>query len=185
YHLTDDRTDPLQSPLAEVSLQRCLRVPFAQPAWKSATARVANKAGILLWDKTPDRYRDWKPAVMKALKDLGRAGEFNPDVMVTFGSPMSDHLIGLEIKKKFQLPWIAHFSDPWVENPFKGYGWFTKTVNLSLERKVVEAANLLIFTSHETVELVMSKYSTQLKSKARVLPHAFEEKLYERQAKSG
>src|SRR5438067_1387905 len=96
YHLTDDRTDPLQSPLAEVSLQRCLRVPFAQPAWKSATARVANKAGILLWDKTPDRYRDWKPAVMKALKDLGRAGEFNPDVMVTFGSPMSDHLIGLE-----------------------------------------------------------------------------------------
>ena len=185
YHPTDDRTDPLQSPLAEDSLQKCLRVPFSQPAWKSASARVANKAGILLWDKTPDRYRDWKPAVMKALSDLRTAGQFNPDVLVTFGSPMSDHLIGLEISRKYRLPWIAHFSDPWVENPFKDHSWFTKAVNLSLERKVAEAANLLIFTSDETVELVMSKYSNKLRAKARVLPHAYEEKLYERQADNG
>jgi hypothetical protein len=181
-YAADDRIDRNLSPLAEHFLHKCLRVPFSQPAWKRAAAKVAYQFEIRLWEKAPDRYRDWKPSVLRAIEDFREQNHYGPDIIVTFGSPMSDHLIGLELKKRYQAPWIAHFSDPWVENPFKGYNSFTRGINVALERKVIEAADRVVFTSDETVDLVMSKYSEKLRSKARVLSHAFDQRLYERQS---
>jgi hypothetical protein len=177
-YAADDRIDRNLSPRAEDFLEKCLRVPFSQPTWKRATAKVAYQFNIRLWEKTPDRYRDWKPSVLRAIQNVSRQGEYHPDVLTTFGTPMSDHLIGLELKKIYGVPWLAHFSDPWVENEFKGYNSFTRGINVALERKVVEAADRLIFTSDETVALVMSKYPEELRSKTRVLSHAFEPGLF-------
>jgi hypothetical protein len=174
-YAADDRIDRNLSPLAEDFLEQCLRVPFSQPTWKRAIAKVAYQFNVRLWEKTPDRYVDWKPAVLRAIQNVE---QYKPDVLITFGTPMSDHLIGLELKKRFGIPWIAHFSDPWVENEFKGYNSFTRGVNIGLERKVMEAADRLIFTSTETVELVMAKYAEELKKKTRVLSHAFEPDLF-------
>jgi glycosyltransferase involved in cell wall biosynthesis len=39
-------------------------------------------------------------------------------------------------------------------------------------------ADRLIFTSQETLELVMKKYPAEFKARARVLPHAFDPKLF-------
>lgn len=174
----DDRIDSNLSPLAENFLQKCLRVPFSQPAWKRATAKVAYQFDMRLWEKTPDRYRDWKPSVLRAVQESAQQTHIEPEVLVTFGSPMSDHLIGLELQKRYEVPWIAHFSDPWVDNPFKEYNALQRNINLSLERRVIESADRVVFTSNETVDLVMSKYSEKLRSKARVLSHAFEPNLY-------
>jgi hypothetical protein len=184
-YASDDRIDRNLSPRAENFLEKCLRVPFSQPAWKRATAKVAYQFNIRLWEKAPDRYRDWKPSVLSAVQNFSSQSDYQPDILVTFGSPMSDHLIGLELKKMFGIPWIAHFSDPWVENEFKAYNRFTRGINVVLERKVVEAADRLIFTSDETVALVMSKYSEALRTKTRVLSHAFEPGLFGRSQQNG
>ena len=38
----------------------------------------------------------------------------NPvDVIVSTGPPHSMHLIGLALKRRTNLPWIADFRDPW------------------------------------------------------------------------
>lgn len=178
-YAADDRIDRNLSPRAENFLAKCLRVPFSQPAWKRATAKVAYQFNIRLWEKTPDRYRDWKPSVLSALQNFSREGNYRADILTTFGTPMSDHLIGLKLKQMYGLPWMAHFSDPWVENEFKGYNSFTRGINISLERSVVTAADRLIFTSDETVALVMSKYPEEFRSKTRVLSHAFEPGLFD------
>ena len=91
---------------------------------------------------------------------------------------MSDHLIGLKLKKKYHVPWVAHFSDPWTDNPFNHYGRLARRINISLERKVAGAADMLVFTSQETAELVMAKYPRAWQLKARVLPHTFDPSLY-------
>jgi hypothetical protein len=182
-YAADDRIDRNLSPRAENFLEKCLRVPFSQPAWKRATAKVAYQFNIRLWEKTPDRYRDWKPSVLSALQNFSRERDYQADILITFGTPMSDHLIGLKLKEMYGLPWIAHFSDPWVENEFKGYNSFTRGINLSLERSVMTAADRLIFTSDETVALVMSKYPEELREKTRVLSHAFEPGLFDRAEK--
>ena len=131
-------------------LRAALAQPDAQRAWAFAAAR--------------EIAQSWPPA----------AG----DVLVTFGQPMSDHLAGLALKRRFGMRWIAHFSDPWADNPFATRLPFFRLRNLGLERTVIEAADHVLLTSEETVELVMRKYPLVWRAKASVLPHAFEARLY-------
>ena len=106
------------------------------------------------------------------------------DVLVTFGQPMADHLAGLRLKRDFGMIWIAHFSDPWADNPFLTSSLARRRAR-KLEAKVIAAADALVFTSPETVELVMSKYPGEWRRKAHVLPHAFEPALYAGQKPMG
>lgn len=96
------------------------------------------------------------------------------DILVTFGQPMTDHLAGLKIKQATGVRWIAHFSDPWADNPFdpKAKEW------LASEAAVLQTADLAIFTSQETIDLVYAKHADALRGKARVLPHAYDASLY-------
>jgi glycosyltransferase involved in cell wall biosynthesis len=102
------------------------------------------------------------------------AANYRPDVLITFGSPMSDHLVGLALKERLGLPWIAHFSDPWVDNPFAPSDPVTRAINRRLERKVISAAEKVVFTSEETVHLVMKKYEVGWRRKVQIVPHAFD-----------
>ena len=37
------------------------------------------------------------------------------DLMMTTGPPHSSHLVGLSVRKVFELPWVVDMRDPWVE----------------------------------------------------------------------
>ena len=99
------------------------------------------------------------------------------DILVTFGQPMSDHLAGMRLKREFGMHWIAHFSDPWADNPFLK-GTLARKRASRRERRVIGAADALIFVSPEARDLVMAKYPEDWRRKAHVLPHAFEPALY-------
>jgi hypothetical protein len=172
------RLDPTIEPDAEAHLRDCLRLPFSIQGWRKQANRVSARLGLPLWNKRPDEYVSWKPRALKAVKDYAQANSYAPDLIATFGHPMSDHLIGLELRRLYGVPWVAHFSDPWTDNPFNRYDPLTKRVNLALERKVMQAADRLIFTSCETINLVMAKYPDAWRGKARVLPHSFDSSLY-------
>ena len=176
------RRDATLEPDAEERLYACLRIPFSLGGWRGQAERVAGRLKLPLWNKLPDQYAPWKRSVLKAVKDFSRDSWFEPRVLATFGQPMSDHLIGLELKKLYRVPWAAHFSDPWVDNPFGRHDALTRRFNRRLERKVVAAADLLVFTSQETVEMMMAKYPPEWRAKARVLPHSFEPDAYPRAA---
>jgi hypothetical protein len=98
--------------------------------------------------------------------------------LVTFGQPMSVHLAGLKIKRATGVPWIAHFSDPWVDSPFRQSIPILTQLNRTMERAVIAKANRLVFCSRETVDLVMRKYPPEWKDKTAVVPHAFDLSLY-------
>lgn len=178
YDEKDVRKDPALVAEAESFLEKTVRVPFTPPGWKNRAAGLAYRFNLPVWNKTPDQHRAWKQPVMRAIARLVTEDSYRPDILVTFGAPMSDHLIGLELKKLYRWPWIAHFSDPWVDNPFSNYDSLTRALNASLERRVVNQADRLIFTSEETLELVMAKYGLESRAKARVLPHAFDPQLF-------
>lgn len=179
YDEKDVRKDLALVTEAESFLEKAVRVPFILRGWKNRADGIAYRFKLPVWNKIPDRYRSWKSSVLKAIEAHVRDEHYRPDILVTFGAPMSDHLIGLELKRRYGWPWVVHFSDPWADNPFHDYDRLTKALNISLERKVVNAADRLIFTSEETLDLVMQKYAVELRSKAHVLPHAFDLELYE------
>ena len=162
----------------ESFLEGTLRVPFRPSVWRGLLDRLSSRVYIPVWSKAPDNLGPWKKEVLKRIENFIRAQGYRPDVLVTFAFPLVDNIIGLELKRRFQLPWLAHFSDPWVDSPFKTDDRLTRALNARLERNVIERADRLVFTSGETAELVMKKYRPALRSKVRVVPHAYEPDLF-------
>ena len=150
--------------------------PVTRVPW-DARARAARKLRAkVLEDRllVPDASRPWVAAAVAATRPLLAGG----DVLATFGQPMSDHIAGLRLKRRTGAPWVAHFSDPWVDSAFRHAGRATRTLNERLERAVIERADAVVFTSDETVDLVMAKYPDAWRARVHVVPHAFDPALY-------
>lgn len=149
------------------------RIP-PPPALQLLNRLVPTKLRVALM--TPDPERPW---AMTAARQIAAASAPGPeDVLVTFGQPMSDHLAGLALKRRSGIRWIAHFSDPWVDNPLATRVPLYRQRNLALERRVIDAADQVLFTSEETVDLVMAKYPPSWRRKVFVVSHAFDPTLY-------
>jgi hypothetical protein len=86
----------------------------------------------------------------------------------------------MRIKRKFpQIPWIAHFSDPWAGTP---YPVRLKTIvtpfRRLFEKYVFEHADLVVFVSSALRTIASEKYPDWVKNKIVVLPHVFDPELY-------
>jgi hypothetical protein len=99
----------------------------------------------------PDARIFWvKPSVRFLEKYIA---ENSIDTIVTSGPPHSLHLIGLELKQKTNVKWIADFRDPWTTI---GYHKSLRLSNYAskkhkfLEHKVLNAADNIIVTSKTT-----------------------------------
>jgi glycosyltransferase involved in cell wall biosynthesis len=57
----------------------------------------------------------WGVWLPDALRECARAvAEERPDAVLTSGPPQFVHLLGLYLKRRYRLPWVADFRDPWV-----------------------------------------------------------------------
>ncbi len=170
------RIDTTIEPEAEAQLKECIRVPVLAKPRGQLVDRLLHRFARGIWNRrhlVPDQYAAWGSDVVRRVLEYLEGADFAPDVLVTFAQPFTDHVVGLELKERLGLPWLAHFSDPWVDNPFTPFDAKTKALNLKLERSVAEKADILVFTSVETVEIFHRKYPAGLRTKARVLPHSY------------
>lgn len=150
--------------------ERIHTVPWGAVARARRTLRWRTIRSRLM---APDAFRPW------ARDAAGATAALHPRTLVTFGQPMSDHLVGLRMRRRrAELRWIAHFSDPWSANPFRDEDAVARWTNRRLERAVLERADALVFTSEETVELVLDGSPDRLRAKAHVLPHSYEPGAY-------
>lgn len=164
---------------AESFLEKTLRVPFSPSSGRDLLNRLSSRIYLPIVSKTPDHLGVWKKSVLNTVDRLLNTQGYRPDVLVTFAFPLVDSVIGLELKRRYNLPWLAHFSDPWVDSPFRNDDPLTRTLNRRLEQNVIENADRLVFTSNETATLVMNKYPPALRSKVRIVSHAFDPELFE------
>lgn len=149
--------------------------PFEQFTVERRQLRSRLLRRLLAHVLVPDQYRSW--SLSAAEETLKQSWVSSKDLLVTFGEPMSVHVAGLRIKHAIGMPWIAHFSDPWVDNPHRRLP-ILRQMNRGLEAEVMNAASRLIFTSEETLQLVMRKYPPRMATKSRVLPHSFDPKMF-------
>jgi glycosyltransferase involved in cell wall biosynthesis len=120
----------------------------------------------------PDEKRFWIKRVSDAIDQAVAVRSFSG--LITFAQPWSDHLIGLRIHRTHALPWVAHFSDPWVDSPYlRGPTW-QRRIWQRMERSVVAEADALIFVTDETGDLVMRKYPREWRRKVTVVPHGYD-----------
>jgi glycosyltransferase involved in cell wall biosynthesis len=144
-----------------------IRVPSPE---ESIGWRVASRLVPLL-RRWPDGQRVWTGGAVAAARRTMASRSFAG--MVTFGQPWSDHVAGLTLHRSERLPWVAHFSDPWVDSPYwRVPGWQRRIVT-RMERDVIAEADAVVFVTAETADLVMRKYPEAWRKKATVVPHGF------------
>ena len=107
---------------------------------------------FLIWFRSnffiPDARMLWiKPSVKYLTKVLG---EKKIDAIITTGPPHSMHLIGMKLKQKTGIPWVADFRDPWTFiDFFDDLDLSVKSLqkHYELEQKVLEKADKLVTVS--------------------------------------
>jgi glycosyltransferase involved in cell wall biosynthesis len=78
------------------------------------------------------------------------------------------------VHRETKLPWVAHFSDPWVDSPYAVGPQWLREIWQRMEHDVVSSAQALVFVTEETADLVMRKYPEAWRQKAAVVPHGYE-----------
>lgn len=99
----------------------------------------------------PDARKNWvKPSVAFLSEYISY---HQIETIITTGPPHSLHLIGLQLKARLGVKWLADFRDPWTTI---GYHKALKLTDASkakhkdLERKVLNTADKIIVTSNHT-----------------------------------
>src|SRR5262249_1104332 len=105
----------------------------------------------------PDNKIGWRKQVLAyvAGKDLSRY-----DMIYATAPPFTDHLIGLELKRRYGLPLVVDFRDAWGEYPYH-ICWtpWHRHRHEKLERSVAEGADAVVTTNRYVRELLMKRIS--------------------------
>lgn len=152
-------------------------VRVSPPEWIQSLPKGRMPTGRLkILGMLPDERVYTNPSMLKHLKSLDI---LKYDTILSWSNWVSVHLVAAKIKAKYpSVRWVSHFSDPWVDNPYKSFGFFTKYINRRMEKKVFTHSDSILFTSDESIEEVMKNYSLEITKKAVCVPHGFDKTLY-------
>ena len=99
----------------------------------------------------PDARKAWVKPSVSFLSEYIKANAI--DTIITTGPPHSLHLIGLHLKEKLAIKWLADFRDPWTTIGYHKDLKLTKSSaakHLALEKTVLHTADEIIVTSNHT-----------------------------------
>lgn len=111
----------------------------------------------------PDSRKNWiNPSVQFLSQYLE---EHQIKKIITTGPPHSLHLIGMQLKKKLGIKWVADFRDPWTNIHYHKklllFPWVRRK-HIRLESEVLQFADSLIVTSPSTAKEFGTKTNTPI-----------------------
>ena len=124
----------------------------------------------------PDARVGW---VRYALREAERIIEREniKDVLIS-SPPHSSQLIGLKLKKKFSIRWIADLRDPWTDiyyYPELLHTRFARRMDKNYEKQVMDLADDIIVVSSPIRDSYLSKSSHASPKKFHIIPNGFDE----------
>ena len=124
----------------------------------------------------PDARVGWNKHALRAASKLLAEEQF--EAVFTTSPPHSSQLIGLALKEKFGIRWIADLRDPWTDiyyyKDLQHTAW-AKKIDARYEREVIEKSDALLVTSSDTKRLFLAKAPRVESAKIQVLPNGFDE----------
>jgi glycosyltransferase involved in cell wall biosynthesis len=95
-----------------------------------------------------------------------------PDVIYSRSMPFSSALLALKLKRKTQLPWIMHLSDPFFDNPYRRKS-LNETIISKYEYQCFNEADYITVTTKNILKFYQKKYpkfSDKIKISPNVMP---------------
>jgi glycosyltransferase involved in cell wall biosynthesis len=118
----------------------------------------------------PDRYWPWLFAAARKGGELVR--DKGVDALYSTYPMPTAHLIALWLKRRYGLPWIADFRDPWVENSIP---LVRRKAEGFLERAVVRNADRVICTTPAMTRFLARRYHDLPQEKFVTIPNGYDE----------
>ena len=142
--------------------------------------QAEKKEGLSVWVRgnlfIPDARKFW---IRPSVKFLKKYLKENPvDAIISTGPPHSMHLIALELKHHFKLPWIADFRDPWTEIDFYDQLRLTRRSDRkhkTLEKAVLKGADRVVVIGKNMAE----RFQITTGVSSVVIPNGFDEADFE------
>lgn len=114
--------------------------------------KLSWKSRLALWIRAncfiPDSRMFW---IHPSVRYLSKWIKNNPvDALISTGPPHSMHMIGLGVKERTNLPWLADFRDPWTNIDFYhelNLEPWADNWHHRLERKVIQTADHVVAVS--------------------------------------
>lgn len=122
----------------------------------------------------PDNKNLWTYNVLKTIslklnfKDI--------DLIYTTSGPYSAHIIGYNLKQKYDIPWVADFRDEWTNNPYFNPNTENMVFKLQkdLETKILRYCDKVITTSQLSTLNYINNFSLQ-KSKVKTITNGYDD----------
>ncbi len=127
----------------------------------------------------PDARVGWNKYAYKKAKEI--ISEYKIDTVITTSPPHSTQLIGLKLKKKLNINWIADFRDPWTDIYYYKdllHTRLVKRIDEKKEREVLEVADKVIVVGKSLKENFYSKINQE---KFVVITNGYDEEDFEEQ----
>lgn len=125
------------------------------------------------WLLLSDEQAGWYPFALRAASDLIEHGSI--DAVYTTSTPYTAHLIGLRLKQRFGLPWVADFRDPWADNVaiLPPTDWHRQRIR-RWEQQVISAADRVTVVSEPMAQAFQAAYPQVTPQRFLPLPNGFD-----------
>ncbi len=125
------------------------------------------------WLMVSDEQAGWAPFAQRQAEELIKRQQVQ--AIYTTSTPYTAHLIGLRLRRRFGLPWLADFRDPWVENTALKLptGWHRERVR-RWERQVVTNADRVTVVSEPMAEAFRKAYPELNRQHFLTLPNGYD-----------
>ncbi len=123
----------------------------------------------------PDARIGWNKFAFEKAKELIQL--HNIDSIVTTSPPHSTQLIGLELKRIFNIHWLADLRDPWTEIYYNQELFrtsFAKKKDYKLEQLCLKNADKIVVVS-EDIKRHFGANRKEILDKIHVIPNGFDE----------
>ena len=123
----------------------------------------------------PDARIGWTKFALEKAKELIQLHKI--DSIVTTSPPHSTQLIGLELKRMFNLHWLADLRDPWTEIYYNQELFrtsFAKKKDYKLEQLCLKNADKIVVVS-EDIKRHFGAKRKEILDKIHVIPNGFDE----------
>ncbi len=142
------------------------RLLFHTRGLRRLPSRLVSHVGVL------EKELLWYPAAVRRGKHLLRQGHY--DLLYSRASPHTSNLVGLALRRSVPLPWVAHLSDPWLDNAYFRVTPLHYKLFGGLEAAIIREADGVVFTTPQTVDLVMGKYPPTWRARTHVISHGYD-----------
>ena len=104
-------TDPEMQTLVVSPETRVLRTPCLGGRCSRHLSWVTGQPKAYLTLSLPDARIGWLPFALRCARNELKTRRY--DIIQSFSTPTTSHLVAAFARLKYRLPWVAFFSDPW------------------------------------------------------------------------